>query len=702
MTRYFKYPFAASGDKETVPDETAGTAVSYSTGYTPDYELAKDNPSRRNIDRQPYNGVLNDVTGNLKQIQDYGYPEFVPDNGTGSPLSYQIGRVVWYVDTYYRALVLTNTAPPSAQWAVVTDLRAAASISYDNATSGLSANDPQAAIDEVNSLVLDRVIRVTSIAAMEAYSAPVGYVFSLNAGGRSGVFDVIAGDFSTELTADTLNGIYVGLSDNATATTKVAKRRIDGIAVTPEMFGAIGDNIADDGVALQACIENTKSLFVEWPAYTYMSSQTITIALGKRNIKASPIRYTGTSTALIIENPEQNSVFYGLEVFRDVTILGSVLSDELLYEGIRFKNCFTSTFYDTKARGFRSGLVFGDGFTSSYCTFFNTVLQNNLIGVNIYGEINSFYFNENKFLGGRIVVAHSPAASDYSGTVYIKIESLGGGAYVPGWASNNEFLMFTMESIAVERRVICNASENSFLECYWEGDAGTTDIEVSGDGNVFQGKDLSFRVVSDTGASNSYLDALLSKPGWHSGEKTRLVTYTGAEINIASDNTVFVDSSGGDITLRVGVASGFFSGLSRFYRIKKFSTDSNTITFVSSGASSKFFQFEAPGSEAVIMSDGTDFRVVSGDIGSKVYSLTPGSIPAGEVYSELLSFPQAINTPSLDVRRGYRFDVYSGRLGGLIIAVEPVFSSQVRISIYNPTAAAIDPGTDNFYVFMKA
>jgi hypothetical protein len=82
----------------------------------------------------------------------------------------------------------------------------------------------------VEDAVLDRVIRVTSIAAMEAYSAPVGYVFSLNAGGRSGVFDVVAGDFSTELAADTENGIYIGLADDTTATSKVAKRRItDGV-----------------------------------------------------------------------------------------------------------------------------------------------------------------------------------------------------------------------------------------------------------------------------------------------------------------------------------------------------------------------------------------------------------------------------------------------------------------------------------------
>jgi hypothetical protein len=97
----------------------------------------------------------------------------------------------------------------------------------------------------VEDAVLDRVIRVTSIAAMEAYSAPVGYVFSLNAGGRSGVFDVVAGDFSTKLAADTLNGIYVGLADNPTATNKVAKRRVSNATVNSLMFGIPNNSQVD-------------------------------------------------------------------------------------------------------------------------------------------------------------------------------------------------------------------------------------------------------------------------------------------------------------------------------------------------------------------------------------------------------------------------------------------------------------------------
>jgi len=127
-------------------------------------------------------------------------------------------------------------------------------------------------VDELN----NRVIRVTSIAEMEAYSAPVGYVFSLNDGGRSGTFDVVAGDFSTELAADTLNGIYVGLADDTAANTKAAVRR-NISRVNVSWFGAVGDNTADDTDAIEAALE-FKNVFL--PEGDFRVTTTINIVSG--------------------------------------------------------------------------------------------------------------------------------------------------------------------------------------------------------------------------------------------------------------------------------------------------------------------------------------------------------------------------------------------------------------------------------------
>jgi len=117
--------------------------------------------------------------------------------------------------------------------------------------------------------VENRVIRVTSIAAMEAYSAPVGYVFSLNAGGRSGVFDVVSGNFSSELTADTENGIYIGLSDNPAATSKVAKRRITNGVVHLAWF----DPDVTGATEVQAVIQSAVNLTPDYGTLTYAGLQ---------------------------------------------------------------------------------------------------------------------------------------------------------------------------------------------------------------------------------------------------------------------------------------------------------------------------------------------------------------------------------------------------------------------------------------------
>ena len=143
---------------------------------------------------------------------------------------------------------------------------------------------------EVDSL-LDRVIRVTSVAAIEAYSAPVGYVFSLNDGGRSGTFDVVAGDFSTELSDDTGNGVYVGLADNASGTTKIARRRYNKYVLV-DWFGAYdpsfdSDPEGDHDVAgiCQAALDVFE--FIEFGNHQYNIDVTL-VKMGRRGIKMQP------------------------------------------------------------------------------------------------------------------------------------------------------------------------------------------------------------------------------------------------------------------------------------------------------------------------------------------------------------------------------------------------------------------------------
>ena len=154
-------------------------------------------------------------------------------------------------------------------------------------TSGTFSGDDDARFYPVQDK--NNVIRVTSIAAMEAYSAPVGYVFSLNAGGRSGTFDVVDGDFVSELDDDTLNGVYIGLADDPTAATKVAKRRLAEGFVYPEFYGATMDGTADDLPAIQAAADAGFNLAFSNKVYATDHSVTKAISLPSNIVvKLSP------------------------------------------------------------------------------------------------------------------------------------------------------------------------------------------------------------------------------------------------------------------------------------------------------------------------------------------------------------------------------------------------------------------------------
>jgi len=223
-------------------------------------------------------------------------------------------------------------------------------------TSGTFAGDDDARFYPVQDK--NNVIRVTSIAAMEAYSAPVGYVFSLNAGGRSGVFDVVAGDFVDALAADTLNGVYVGLSDDATATTKVAKRRMSD-SINVQWFGALGDGSTDDVLSIQAGLDLQADMSVSFqnatnetigtapvlffPSGVYSISATLDIKtaygwfLGEQSAIKKAGSFTGTNGLQMAANAWRLH-FESLQIV-DFEV-GVYLDSSNLNSGqIGFKNC---------------------------------------------------------------------------------------------------------------------------------------------------------------------------------------------------------------------------------------------------------------------------------------------------------------------------------------------------------------------------
>ncbi len=125
--KYYIFPFADGGDKAVVQDNTQvdGT-VSYDEGWGGDYELEQGvAPLAKDIPRDQSNQLMFDVTENVKQYQEHGYPEHITaaDNG-GAPFGYDLwARVIGTDGHVYESKIAANTdIPPTANWSQVSDI----------------------------------------------------------------------------------------------------------------------------------------------------------------------------------------------------------------------------------------------------------------------------------------------------------------------------------------------------------------------------------------------------------------------------------------------------------------------------------------------------------------------------------------------------------------------------------------------------
>lgn len=115
MTRIYKTPFAATGDKEALAtaDQPDGK-VSLQAGWTPDYELPNDNANYRPVGRAEMNGIINEITDGLGEVQLNGFAKWLAIDG-GWPLGAQVS----HGGLTYRSLIESNASEPGtagANW----------------------------------------------------------------------------------------------------------------------------------------------------------------------------------------------------------------------------------------------------------------------------------------------------------------------------------------------------------------------------------------------------------------------------------------------------------------------------------------------------------------------------------------------------------------------------------------------------------
>ncbi|MBN3343598.1 Ig-like domain-containing protein [Pectobacterium brasiliense] len=97
--KFFRVPFAQSGDRQTIPDALQSSGVvSFPSGWGGDY--AKDptvDANAKPVEREAMNAILYAITNAVRQYQVSGFPEYItPADNNGGAFSYSSSAVVRY------------------------------------------------------------------------------------------------------------------------------------------------------------------------------------------------------------------------------------------------------------------------------------------------------------------------------------------------------------------------------------------------------------------------------------------------------------------------------------------------------------------------------------------------------------------------------------------------------------------------------
>ena len=113
MARYFKIPFASTGDKVVIPDATQPDgSVSFTQGFGFDYERPNTDPAYKPVPREGTNGILHDVTEAIGVMQLQGVAGWTID---AQP--YPINAQVYHSGKRWIALRATSVEPvEGADW----------------------------------------------------------------------------------------------------------------------------------------------------------------------------------------------------------------------------------------------------------------------------------------------------------------------------------------------------------------------------------------------------------------------------------------------------------------------------------------------------------------------------------------------------------------------------------------------------------
>lgn len=259
----------------------------------------------------------------------------------------------------------------------------------------------------------------------------------------------------TPLSAKNLNNIEAGIVE---VTEKLAD-----IVYQPKSFGAVGDGIVDDTVALQTAANKADldKAMLDLGPYTYRITSRVSfgchldgkhaqiIADNIANGEAVRIGYTGNKRV-------EDKIFHTPKIKNIVTNWSNSSV------GLRIANANNCQIHVFRVEGFQTNLsLIGDATGHAYNNYFIGSLVDGKINLLLETKSNG-WINENNLFIGRL--SHlSTSGVNVEGCRHIKLYSELNGI------NNNSFYKAVFEGVAAEYDLeLVNASYNHFINSRWE------------------------------------------------------------------------------------------------------------------------------------------------------------------------------------------------------------------------------------------
>lgn len=237
--------------------------------------------------------------------------------------------------------------------------------------------------------------------------------------------------------------------------------------VTPEMFGAIGDGIADDRQAIINAFTNAylTSKVIYFPNKTYFSSDEIIIENVPDSVLMDGEIYFSNGNGITFGS-SSNVMWYKKICVR---VRCDIQDGSVNYFGLKIINAVDCDIDIWRINGFCTGaILIGDSNAFAYNTFHINYIRSVLNSLSIL-RANGGYNNENLFIGGRFIEKDTNA---------------GIGVYVSG--NNHVFIKPSIEhaykcfvfSTGSRNTVIACRSENSTYVAEFDSDSQLNEIDI--------------------------------------------------------------------------------------------------------------------------------------------------------------------------------------------------------------------------------